>query len=575
MNYRLIREREENEDALDVVLKNRGLLNEDDMAAYICANKDNIIPPAGKIKNLEKGVMMLLKHIKNNDRLYFIVDPDMDGFCACALFLNYLDKYIPSYKNYSYNFHPDKTHGIDLDLVDKEAKMVIALDSSSNDYEIHKSLYEKGIDVLVIDHHQSKKESEYACVINNQLCDYPTKSLSGAAMVFKFFQYFDEVIDDDLSSGLIDIAAASIISDMMNLKDLETRTIVKIGLSKLNNPLLVEMVQKNAYQIGDEITPTGIAFYVAPYINAVTRVGTQEEKRIVFDAMLVHKAYSLIPSTKRGCKGQFETVVAQALRVCTNAKNHQNKEKEYGIEKLENLMECDGSLNHKVIVAISDTSIRPTIRGLIANNLMSKYQKPCAVLSRIHRDGQYFYEGSARGFRNCDLTDFRQFCNDTGLINYAEGHKQAFGLSIPAGNLHKFILKADTMLKDIDFTPTYLVDLINCSYYDVLHLAHSSDLWGEGMPEPYVAMENVRITKDNLALMSKDKNPTLKITLDNGVSCIKFKSSEEEYNRLYSDSGCVIVTLIGRCTSNEWMGKVTPQILIDDYEIITTEEYYF
>ena len=131
------------------------------------------------------------------------------------------------------------------------------------------------------------------------------------------------------------------------------------------------------------------------------------------------------------------------------------------------------------------------------------------------------------------------------------------------------------MLKDIDFTPAYLVDLINCSYYDILHLANNSELWGEGMPEPYVAMENIRITKDNLTLMSKDKNPTLKITLDNGVSCIKFKSSEEEYNRLYSDSGCVIVTLVGRCVSNEWMGKVTPQILIDDYEIITTEEYYF
>ena len=75
--------------------------------------------------------------------------------------------------------------------------------------------------------------------------------------------------------------------------------------------------------------------------------------------------------------------------------------------------------------------------------------------------------------------------------------------------------------------------------------------------------------------MSKDKNPTLKITLDNGVACIKFKSSEEEYKSLYSDSGCVIVSLVGRCAINEWMGQITPQILIDDYEIITREEYYF
>ena len=38
--------------------------------------------------------------------------------------------------------------------------------------------------VLVIDHHEAEKYSEHACVINNQMCDYPTKSLSGAGVVY-------------------------------------------------------------------------------------------------------------------------------------------------------------------------------------------------------------------------------------------------------------------------------------------------------------------------------------------------------------------------------------------------------
>lgn len=61
-----------------------------------------------------------------------------------------------------------------------------------------------------------------------------------------------------------------------------------------------------------------------------------------------------------------------------------------------------------------------------------------------------------------------------------------------------------------------------------------------------------------LHLMSKDKNPTLKITLANGVSIIKFKSSEEEYDSLYSESGATTITVIGKCERNVYLGNTTP-----------------
>ena len=94
------------------------------------------------------------------------------------------------------------------------------------------------------------------------------------------------------------------------------------------------MIDKNSYSIGKEVTPTGIAFYVAPYVNSVTRVGTQEEKKILFEAMLEDKAYNFIPSTKRGCKGQEETILTQALRMCVNTKKHQDDEKKIGVSLL-------------------------------------------------------------------------------------------------------------------------------------------------------------------------------------------------------------------------------------------------
>lgn len=75
--------------------------------------------------------------------------------------------------------------------------------------------------------------------------------------------------------------------------------------------------------------------------------------------------------------------------------------------------------------------------------------------------------------------------------------------------------------------------------------------------------------------MSPDKNPTIKITMPSGVSCIKFKSSQEEFDKLVPREGCNIINIVGRCENNEWNGNIKPQIIIEDYEIISSQKYYF
>ena len=98
---------------------------------------------------------------------------------------------------------------------------------------------------------------------------------------------------------------------------------------------------------------------------------------------------------------------------------------------------------------------------------------------------------------------------------------------------------------------------------------------GQGIDEPYVAIENVKVSSENVYLMSADKNPTLKIVLPNGTSMIKFKSSVEEYEKFKNGMGCVTINVIGRCERNMWNGTITPQILIEDYDIVGTTQYYF
>jgi single-stranded-DNA-specific exonuclease len=69
--------------------------------------------------------------------------------------------------NISYRIHTGKQHGIILDTIPEDVKLVIAPDSSSNDYEVHSQLAQRGTDVLVIDHHEADMISENACIINN------------------------------------------------------------------------------------------------------------------------------------------------------------------------------------------------------------------------------------------------------------------------------------------------------------------------------------------------------------------------------------------------------------------------
>ena len=189
--------------------------------------------------------------------------------------------------------------------------------------------------MLVIDHHEADKISEYACVINNQLCNYPTKSLSGVGMVYKFCSYIDSLLGCQHADQFLDLVALGLVADMMDLRDFETRHLVTRGLEQIRNPYFNGMVNKNQFSLRDGITPIGVAFYIAPYVNATIRVGTQDEKLMLFESMLDYRGYELVPSTKRGCKGQTETRVEQACRNCTNIKNKQTKARDASLSIIE------------------------------------------------------------------------------------------------------------------------------------------------------------------------------------------------------------------------------------------------
>lgn len=555
----------------------------EDIYHYTNLTDEDIFPPE-LIANIYEACITILKHLNDDKKILMQVDSDCDGYVSSSELMNYLYQEFPSVveSKFIYIFHDGKQHGIDLNAIPDNVGLVIAPDSSSNDYDIHAELQARGIDVVVIDHHQAEKVSSHACVVNNQLCDYPTKSLCGAGMVYKVCQYMDKLCGFNHADSILDLVALGEIADMMSLRDFETRRLIERGLAAIKNPFLKAMVDKNAYSLGGkDLTPIGVAFYIAPYVNAVTRIGTQEEKRILFESMLTWKAYEEVPSTKRGCKGTMEQLVDQAVRNCTNIKNRQTRSRDSNLDMIEKIIEKGRLTEHKVLlIKLDGFTIDRNLGGLIANQIMSKYQQPVAILNKITTPlGQIHWEGSARGCNNSILTDFRGLVRKSELAYLAEGHPQAFGIGIADENIEAFISYTDEVLKDVKFEPSYKVDFIwpanDFKGKDVLEIAKLKKYWGQDISEAFVAIEGVNVSSENLTLMSRDKNPTLKITLPNGTSLIKFKSNEEEYQKLYSPSGCVTLNVVGRCEENRFNGMVTPQIILDSYEIVNHQEYYF
>ena len=566
---------------VEQVLVNRGIPY-DQINHYLNTTDNDILDPR-LIPHLDEGAKMLIKHISQNDKVLIQVDSDCDGYTSAALLMNYLYCLFPSFvnNNISYRVHMGKQHGIIPDTIPEDVKLVIAPDSSSNDYEAHEYLNLSGVDVLVIDHHEADHISEYACIINNQLCDYPTKSLSGVAMVWKFCCYIDMLLKTDHAQKFLDLVALGLVADMMDVRDFETRRLIDKGLQQIRNPYFRGAIDKDQFHFTNEITPIGVAFYIAPLINATTRVGTQEEKLMLFESMLDFRGYELVPSTKRGCKGQAETRVEQACRNCTNIKSRQTKIRDNSLEKIEQIIANQNLLSNKIlIVQLDDLITDRNLTGLIANQLMSEYQRPVLILNKIeNEDGTITWEGSGRGYDKSRLKDFRGFLENNKYVMYAEGHANAFGIGIKDEDISAFITSTNSALDGFDFTPIYNVDFIYKSDEltpdEVIDIAGMKSLWGQGVEEAEIAVEGIKVHKDNIRILSPDKNPTLKIMLPNGINFMKFRSSEEEYNKLYSELGYVTINIVGECERNIWNNKISPQVMIKDYEIVDRANYYF
>ena len=222
--------------------------------------------------------------------------------------------------------HEKKKHGLSNDITIPEGTTLLIIpDAGSNDYKELKKLKDRGIDVIILDHHEAEYVSEDAIVVNNQLCDYPNKNLCGAGIVYKFLQALDDYYFEMSADDYLDLVALANIADVMDITELETKRLIDKGLENVKNPMFKAIIDKRAYDIKGQVTINNVAFYIVPVINAIIRVGSLGGKDLLFQGFL--EKYQTFKYKKRGEDELVDEIIYNKVaREGTNLKAKQTRE---------------------------------------------------------------------------------------------------------------------------------------------------------------------------------------------------------------------------------------------------------
>lgn len=583
INYKLYKPVNKGLTALQQILYNRGIPVEDQQE-WLDAGWDDI-NHWSLLDNMREAAEKVHSAIKKNQTICVLMDCDCDGITSSSIAINYLSEIYPEWteQHLGFVFHEGKQHGL-ADTVgeileevfgDKTEGLVLIPDAATNDAVYCKQLVDHGLDVVVLDHHNKDTDNSYATIVNPQMDNYPNKNLVGAGVTWQFCRAYDEIYGYDCADNYIDLCAVGQIGDMSDYRDKEVRAIVNVGQNNIRNPFLRGMIKKNEYSINkmNGINYYSIAFYLVPYINAITRSATVEEKEMVYKSFLTMTAFDEVPSSKRGHTEEMVKRWEEAITIADRVKRRQTKVQDealaYFSDKIEQELLDDNAM---VFLVDEDEQVPPTVRGLLANKIQAKAQRPTAVLT-LSEDGKEL-SGSIRNYSLSVNQDLKATLESTSVDVTVQGHSNAAGCLLKTAQLPQLKAELNEIYKDVDQTPTYHVDYDwNIHQIDenkILQIG-AMDIYGQNIPESLICIHDIPLDDCKVTLMGLEKgHPTLKIQVGN-VSIIKFKSSEEEYEAFLQPS-CTL-TVIGKCQVNEWNGNVSPQVICEDYDL--EEEWVF
>ncbi|TRX62796.1 single-stranded-DNA-specific exonuclease RecJ [Fulvivirga sp. M361] len=373
------------------------------------------------MKDMDRAVHRIWDAIEKQEKVLIYGDYDVDGTTSVALFFGFLnsfytscDFYIPDRYSEGYGI---SQQGIDW-AYENNVALIIALDCGIKSVELTTYAKDKGIDLIICDHHRPGDILPPAVAIldpKREDCSYPFKELSGCGIGFKLMQaLLDQKPELDIDPlDFLDLVAVSIASDIVPVSG-ENRVLAYYGLKRLNaepRPGLKALMDLAGIHRG--ITVTGIVFGLAPRINAAGRISHAK------------MAVNLLLADSIEEAGQLASKL--------NIKNNTRKDFDAGItQEALAMIEQNDELRLSKSTVLYKEDWHKGVIGIVASRCIEKYHRPTIILTASNNKAT----GSARSVPGFDVYNAISSCSE--VLEQYGGHKYAAGLTLEIDKIAEF-----------------------------------------------------------------------------------------------------------------------------------------
>ena len=375
------------------------------------------------MKDMDKAVERVRQAVVSGEKILVYGDYDVDGTTAVSLVYSFLrrltrqiDFYIPERYDEGYGV---SYKGIDW-ATENGFNLIITLDCGIKANEKVEYARERGIDMIICDHHLPENELPKAVAVldpKREDCNYPFDDLSGCGVGFKLVQAYSQRYDIpfDTLIPLLDLLVVSIASDLVSVTD-ENRILAHFGLKQLNvNPRegLLAMIQLSGLE-PNHLTIDDIVFKIGPRINAA---GRMESGRMAVELLTAQDS-------------------AEAVRIGTEINEHNNERKNIDrriTQEALDMVRSGNCLSGENATIVYNPQWHKGVVGIVASRLVEAFYKPTIVFT-MSQEG--LVTGSARSVHGFDLYDAIESCSD--LLENFGGHLYAAGLTLKEENLPAF-----------------------------------------------------------------------------------------------------------------------------------------
>ncbi|WVT74766.1 single-stranded-DNA-specific exonuclease RecJ [Sinorhizobium chiapasense] len=549
-------------DLLGRVLAGRGVVL-DDAASFLDPTLRSLMPDPDTLTDCRKAANRLAAAITRREKVVVFGDYDVDGAASSALMTRFLrhfgidaEIYIPDRIFEGYGPNPAAIE----QLIDNAAELIVTVDCGSTSHEALAVAAKRGVDVVVIDHHQvgSALPACHALVNPNREDDLSGQGhLCAAGVVYLVLVNTLRVLRSagdgraasfDLLAQL-DLVALATVCDVVPLKGLNRAYIVKglIAARHMGNVGLAALLRKAA--IGGPVTPYHLGFLVGPRINAGGRIG---------DAALGSRLLAMDDA------GTAERIAAQLDEL--NRERQAMEAVMLAEAEAEVLAEYGTGEGASVIVTARE-NWHPGIVGLLAARIKEKFRRPTFAIA-FDPNGRG--TGSGRSINGFDMGKMVRAAVDGGLLIKGGGHAMAAGLTVERAKLGKlrqfFDERAEAAVRDLVAIQTLKVDgalAASGATLELIDLLEQAGPYGSAHPQPVFAFPQHRL-RDSRQVGANHVKVTLEGQDGSRLDGIAFRATETPLGDFLLASRGASIHIAGSVSADLWQGQRRVQLRVTD-----------